>query len=110
MAQIQGKNRTNCWSFGTVNRTICGLAALSHQESNFLVIYTIQTFQYMYIWLLNLNWNNCIALKSGGPTPTLARPPKTVRAKAALMPPASDSPARYMLKQPLFTSALVNNC
>ena len=35
MAQIQCKNRANYWSIRTVNRTICGLAALSPQESNF---------------------------------------------------------------------------
>ena len=31
------------------------------------VIYTVQTPQYIYIWLLNLNWNTSIALKSGDP-------------------------------------------
>ena len=36
MAQFQGKNRANYWSIGTVNRAICGLAALSPQESNFI--------------------------------------------------------------------------
>ena len=65
MAHIQDKNWANYWSTGTVNRAICGLAALSPQESNFVWLYTVQTFQYIYIWL-NLIWNNCITLKSGG--------------------------------------------
>ena len=36
MAQIQGKNRAIYQSLGTVNTVICGLAALSPQESNFV--------------------------------------------------------------------------
>ena len=36
MTQIQGKNRANYWSVGIVNRVICGLPALSPQESNFV--------------------------------------------------------------------------
>ena len=36
-AQIQGtENLVKYWSIGAVNRAICGLAALSPQESNFV--------------------------------------------------------------------------
>ena len=61
------------------------------------VIYTVQTFQYKYIWLLNLNWNSCIALKSGGPTRTLT-PTKKCGGKSP-GPQASDTPANKSVFQ-----------
>ena len=51
-----------------------------------LVIYTVQNFQFVYIWPLNLNWNTRVALKSGAPTHTLTPYKKMWEGKAPQPP------------------------
>ena len=44
----------------------------------------------MYVWLIELNWNTCSALKNGGPTHI--RPLKKILGQNPPRPSASDAP------------------
>ena len=56
---------TGLWE-QSIERSTASLPSLLRNQI-LSVIYTIQTFQYMYMWFINLDWNSCIASKIGGP-------------------------------------------